>query len=211
MFPLRSTRVNLTYYNFEQYIQGVGDGWLGFPDLWSGQKIPMELIFNHCDEFRWSLEDPVRQIHSPNLHVGATGIFSDLLRSVQVLKRGWGAGTNWKLPHLFIPSKTATSVPEFAVEDLSLSRTAALVPQFAVKDRPLGRTLWGRQTGCSEIPITNFYDLLSSGVAWWRQRVFCAAVSMQLLDLGPILVAYKQVQNTHLRHHATSTVVEETG
>ena len=55
-----------------------------------------------------------------------------------MLKREWGAESNGKLPHLFIPSKTATSVPEFAVEDLPLGRTADLVPEFAVK---LGRTL----------------------------------------------------------------------
>ena len=42
---------------------------------------------------------------------------------------------------LFIPSKTASLVPEFAVEDLPLDRTANLVPVFAVKDLPLGRTL----------------------------------------------------------------------
>ena len=51
-----------------------------------------------------------------------------------------GAEINGKLPHLFIPSKTATRVPEFAVEDLPLGRTAVLVPEFAVKDLPLGRT-----------------------------------------------------------------------
>ena len=50
-----------------------------------------------------------------------------------------GAESNGKLPHLFIPSKTATLVPEFAVEDLPLGRTAALVPEFAV-NLPLGRT-----------------------------------------------------------------------
>ena len=44
-------------------------------------------------------------------------------------------------PRLFIPSKTATLVPEFAVEDLPLDRTTTLVPAFAVKDLPLGRTL----------------------------------------------------------------------
>ena len=49
--------------------------------------------------------------------------------------------SNGKLQHLFIPSKTATLVPEFAVEDLPFGRTAALVPEFAVKDLPLGRTL----------------------------------------------------------------------
>ena len=56
-------------------------------------------------------------------------------------KRAWGAENNGKLPHLFIPGKTATLVPEFGVVDLPLGRTPALVPEFAVKDLPLGRTL----------------------------------------------------------------------
>ena len=68
-----------------------------------------------------------------------------------------GAESNRKLPHIFIPSKTATLVPEFAVEDLPLDmncslgawvyserpafgKTASLVPEFAVEDLPLGRT-----------------------------------------------------------------------
>ena len=54
-------------------------------------------------------------------------------------EREWSEESNGKLQHLFIPSKTATLVPEFAVEDLPF-RTAALVPEFAVKDLPLGRT-----------------------------------------------------------------------
>ena len=82
------------------------EGWLGFLDLWSGPL--MELIFNPCGEFQWSPEGPVSQIHSPHLLVGAPGIFSDLLRLVQMLMREWGAESNGKLPHLFIPSKTAT-------------------------------------------------------------------------------------------------------
>ena len=57
-----------------------------------------------------------------------------------MLKREWGAESNGKLSHLFIPSKTATLLPEFAVEDLPLGRNAALVHEFAVKDLPLGRT-----------------------------------------------------------------------
>ena len=44
-------------------------------------KTLMELIFNPCAEFRWSPEGPVSQIHTPHLHVGAPGSFSDLLRS----------------------------------------------------------------------------------------------------------------------------------
>ena len=84
--------------------------------IWS--KTLMELIFNPCVKFRWSPEGPVSQIHSPLFLVGTPGIFSDLLRSGQMLKREWGAESNGKLPHLFIPIKTATLVPEFAVEDL---------------------------------------------------------------------------------------------
>ena len=58
-----------------------------------------------------------------------------------MLKRQWGAETNGKLTHLFISSKTATLVPEIAVEDLLVGRTAVLVPEFAVNDLPFGRTL----------------------------------------------------------------------
>ena len=58
-----------------------------------------------------------------------------------MLKREWGAESKGKLPHLFIPSKTAAWFPEFAVEELPFSRTAALVPEFAVKDLLLGRIL----------------------------------------------------------------------
>ena len=108
--------------------------------IWT--KTLMELIFNPWGEFRWSPEGlVVSQIHSPHLHVGAPGNFSDILRSVQMLERDWGSESNGKLPHLFIPRKTATLVPAFTVEDLPLDRTTTLVPEFAMKDLPLGRTL----------------------------------------------------------------------
>ena len=64
------------------------------------KKTLMEPIFNPCGEFRWSPEGPVSQIHSPLLHVGAPGIFSDLLRSVQMLKREWGARSYRTYPSL---------------------------------------------------------------------------------------------------------------
>ena len=89
-----------------------------------------ELIFNPCGEFRSSWKGPVSQIHSPLLHAGAPGNFSDLLRSVQMLKTEWGAESNGKLPHLFIPSKTTTLVPELAVEGLPLGRTGCLNLQW---------------------------------------------------------------------------------
>ena len=57
-----------------------------------------------------------------------------------MLKREWGSESNGKLSHLFIHIKTATLVPELAVEDLPLDRTATLVPASAVKGLPLGRT-----------------------------------------------------------------------
>ena len=64
------------------------------------KKPRMELTFNPCGEFRWSPQVPVSQIQSPHLLVGAPEIFSDLLRSVQMLKREWGAESNGKLPYL---------------------------------------------------------------------------------------------------------------
>ena len=45
----------------------------------------------------------------------------DLFRSFkvfQMLKREWGAESTGKLPHLLIPGKTASLIPEFAVEEL---------------------------------------------------------------------------------------------
>ena len=90
----------------------------------------MELIVNLLMNF-----DEVR---SPHLHFQA---FSDSLRSAQMLKREWGAESNGKLSHPFIPTKTVILIPEFAVVDLSFDRTATLVPAFALKDMPLGRTL----------------------------------------------------------------------
>ena len=61
-----------------------------------------------------------------------------------MLKSEWSLENKGKLLHLSITSKTATLVPEFAVEELSLRRTAALVPEFTVKDLPLGWTLLTR-------------------------------------------------------------------
>ena len=46
-----------------------------------------------------------------------------------MLKRECDAESNRKLQHLFIPSKTATLVPEFGIEDLPLDRTAGMVPE----------------------------------------------------------------------------------
>ena len=60
-------------------------------------KNPDKLIFNPCNEIRWS---PEGQINSPHLHAGAPGIFSDILKSVQLLNEEWGTQNNGELTHL---------------------------------------------------------------------------------------------------------------
>ena len=102
--------------------------------IWS--KNMMEVIYS--SEFRWSPKGPLCQIHSPHLHIGAPGNFSCLLMSVQMLKREWGAGSNGKLPHLFIRNKTSTFFQRLRCKTC-LSVEVALVPEFTVKDLPFGR------------------------------------------------------------------------
>ena len=101
--------------------------------IWSNTL--MELIFNPCGEFRWSPEDPVSQIHSPHLQVGAPGIFSDLLRSVQALKREGGEAaisiqSMVKLQPWFLSLQWKTC----------LQQNCSLGSCIALKDLPLGRT-----------------------------------------------------------------------
>ena len=119
--------------------------------IWS--KTLIEQIFNPCGEFRWSPKGPVSHTHSPHLHVGAPGIFSDLSRSLQMLKRVWGAESNGKLPHLFIPSKTEALVPEFVVEDLP---SAELQPRFLRLQRrncPWAEHLWWWRCMCMSLSV----------------------------------------------------------
>ena len=124
-------------YIYIQYIVGAKGDWdLRISDL---VKTLMELKFNPCGEFRWSLEDPVSQIHSPHLHDGDPGISSDLLRSVQMLKREWGVESNGKLLHLFIPSETATMFPAFAVEDPAFGHNCSLGALICNERQALGQ------------------------------------------------------------------------
>ena len=58
-----------------------------------------------------------------------------------MLKRELGVESSGKLLHLFIPTKTATLVPEFAVEDLTLGKNCIL-DAWVRSERPArGRTL----------------------------------------------------------------------
>ena len=109
-----------------------GEVWLGFPDLRSGQNPWWNWYLTSVVNFG---EVWARQIHSPNLHAGTPGIFSDLSTCVQMLKREWGAESNEKLLHLFIPRKTATFVPEFFSERPALEHNCDL-GSFVCSERP---------------------------------------------------------------------------
>ena len=91
--------------------------------------------------FWWSPEGPASQHHSPHLYVGAPGIFSDILRSVHMLKREWGAESNGKLHTYSIPGKTAVLVSEFAVEDLPSPELQPSFRHLQWSTLPLGGTL----------------------------------------------------------------------
>ena len=87
--------------------------------IWS--KTQMELVFNFVEVRRAQL-------------VKSTLLTSTLVplgfsRNCKVCsgakEREWGAESNRKIPHVFIPSKTAEWIPQFAVDDISLSRIAA--------------------------------------------------------------------------------------
>ena len=148
-----------------------GEGRLGFLDLWSVQKPWRNRYLTPVVDFG---EVRRAQLAKYNLLTSALvppGIFSERLRSVQMLKREWGAESNGKLPHPFVPSKTAAWVPEFAVEDLPLSRSADLVPELAVKDLPLGRILM------MMIPrylnFSTFSNYKFSITIFWVCTIFC--------------------------------------
>ena len=58
-----------------------------------------------------------------------------------MLNREWGAEGNGKLPHIFIPSKIANLVLEFAEEEPVFGQNCSLGAQFAVNYLSLGRAL----------------------------------------------------------------------
>ena len=73
--------------------------------IWS--KTLKELIFNFYDEFWWCPEGPVSQIHSLHIHVGAPWIFSELSKSLQMLKREWVRKAAGSYRTYSIPGKAA--------------------------------------------------------------------------------------------------------
>ena len=63
-------------------------------------------------------EGPVSQFYSPHHHVDVPGTFTDLLRSVKMLKREWVRKATGSYRTYSIPGKTAVLVSGIAVEDL---------------------------------------------------------------------------------------------
>ena len=98
----------------------------------------------------------------------------ELFRPVQMLKREWSAESNGKLLHLFIPSKTATLVHEFVVEDLPLGRNAALAPEFAVKHVPWKNTLIMMMTTPRYLNFYKFSIIFRFYISFgWLEEKFC--------------------------------------
>ena len=85
----------------------------------------MVLIFNPCDELGEVRRAQLAKSTLLTSMLGILGSFQIFLRSSHMIKRDWGAESNGKLPHLFIPSKSASLVPKFAIKYLPLGRSAA--------------------------------------------------------------------------------------
>ena len=79
--------------------------------IWS--NILMELILTPVVNFGEVRRAPTAKSTLLTSTLVPLGSFQIFLRSVQMLKREWGAESNGKLP-----GKTAAMIPEFAEEDL---------------------------------------------------------------------------------------------
>ena len=96
-----TTSWNILYFleNPISYFWTWSKGWLGFPDLWSGQK----------PWWNWYLTPMVK----PNPlslppHWGPWDLFRSFKVCSHAREKEWDAESNGQLPHLFIPSKSAT-------------------------------------------------------------------------------------------------------
>ena len=153
-------------------------------------------MFNPCGGFWWSLEGPVIQIHSPRWCPW------DLLRSVQMLReREWCAKSNGKLLHLFIPGKTPTLVPAFAVKDLPLGRThwrwidftvSTSTADFLNKLRYLVDYYWEEKI--SESFVYNWDFQISDLVKTLMQLIFNPCGEFRQSPQDPV----KQIHSPHL-------------
>ena len=101
-----------------------------------------------------------------------------------MLRRKWGEESNGKLPHLFIPSKTATLVPEFFF---------CVRPAFG-QNCSLGSWV------CSEKPALGHNTLI-----WWWTQWFCFTsllshnvkfVKWRLQCISHFVLCYLQLQQS---------------
>ena len=106
--------------------------------IWS--KTLMELIFNPWGKFQWSPEGPVSRFTLLTSTVVPLDLFISL-RSVQMLKREWGAESNGKLMQLVSPCSNCSLGSWVCSGKPAFGRTAAFVPTLPVKDLFLSRTL----------------------------------------------------------------------
>ena len=125
--------------------------WISGSLIWSNTL--MELIFNTCGEFRWSVEGTVSQIHYLHLHDGDPWILSDLLRPVQMIEREWGAESKGSY-------RTDSSLVKLKPWFLSLQWKTCLwvaLQRWCLslqwKICPWGRTIWWWWTTYKRLPF----------------------------------------------------------
>ena len=158
--------------------------WIFYFYIWSGQKPWWNWYLTPVVNFGGP-EGPVSQIRSPHLLDGAPGIFSDLLRSVQMLRSEWGAESNGKLPHLLIPSKTAPWFLSLRWKTCLRKNCSLGTYARTVNDLPLGRTLWWWWWWCLS-RLTFCFMLRETLLIWTFSVVWstdCKSTSGHLIGL----------------------------
>ena len=120
----------------------VGEGWLGFLDLWSGQKPWWNWYLNPVVNFGEVRRAQLAKSSLLTLKLVSLGSYQ-IFKVCSDAEERVGCRKQWEAItpiHRYI-SKTAAWILEFVLEDLPLSRTTNLVPEFVVKDLPLGRII----------------------------------------------------------------------
>ena len=121
-----------------------GEGWLWFPDLWSGQTPWWNWYLTSVVNFGEVRRAQLAKIQSPHLHV-ATSVPRDLLRSFKVCsdaKEKMGCG---KQREATAPIQSLVKLQPCFLSlrwKTYLRQNCSLGFAFAVKYLPLGRTLW---------------------------------------------------------------------
>ena len=146
-------------------------GTLTRPDIFlTGEEKPRKNLTQVTRHDRGSNPGPLSNRRACYCLFPSGGLFSDLLRSVQILKREWVRKATGSYRTYYIPSKTAALVPDFAVDVLP---SAEQQPRFL---RLQSRTcLWAEHSD-DDVDIWISPTCLYRGDAFLRgsfPRLFC--------------------------------------